>query len=98
VKPSCVIVIPVYSQDLSKAEQAALHACIGKNQPYAICMLHKKSIDIPGLLERCGLKQVERKQIHAVAIDDHWLASVSTYNSMLLQSWLTILVRAIINE
>jgi len=87
LKPSCVIVIPVYSPHLNTVEQAALRACIRKSMPYVICLLHKRSIDIPGMLDDCGLKPVERQRIQAVAVDDRWLASVATYNQMLLQSW-----------
>ena len=87
MKPSCVIVIPVYSPHLTTVEQASLRACIRKSKSYVICLLHKQSIDIPDLLDDCGLTPIERKQIQAVAIDDSWLASVATYNAMLLQSW-----------
>ncbi len=87
LEPSCVIVIPVYCQDLSRVEQAALRVCIRKGRRYAICLLHKQSIDIPGLLDRCGFSQVECERIEALAVEDHWLASVATYNEMLLQGW-----------
>lgn len=50
-------------------------------------MLHKQSIDIPALLGSFGFTQVEREQIQAVAVEDHCLASVATYNAMLLQGW-----------
>ena len=87
MKPSCVIVIPVYSQDLSKVEQSALRACIRKSKPYAIYLLHKHSINISELLDRYSFTEVERERIQAVAVDDHWLASVATYNEMMLQGW-----------
>jgi len=50
-------------------------------------LLHKESIDILGLLNRCGCTEVDRGRIRVNAVDDHWLTSVSTYNAMLLQSW-----------
>lgn len=87
MSPSCVIVIPVYSQHLSRVEQSALRACIRKNKSYAIRLLHKQSINIPELLDHCGFTEVEREPIQAIAIDDHWLTSVATYNAMLLKGW-----------
>lgn len=87
MKPSCVIVIPVYSQDLSRVERAALRACIRKCRLHDICLLHKQSINIPGLLDHFGITLVERERIQAVAVEDHWLESVATYNAMLLRSW-----------
>ena len=72
---------------LSRAEMLALRVCVSRTQPYSIRIIHKRSIDMTVFLDRCRLSQSELERIEVIPIDDHWLASVATYNQMLLQSW-----------
>ena len=87
LEPSCVIVVPVYSAELSQAEMIALRVCASRTRPCSIRMVHKRSINMTDFLDRCRLSRSERERIEVIPIDDHWLASVATYNAMLLQSW-----------
>ncbi len=85
---SCVVVVPLHTLELHANEVAALTNALRKLSDHEFILLHKRSISSQELLARLGQNQVERgRAIHCVTVADECLASIQSYNKMLLQAW-----------
>jgi hypothetical protein len=87
MKVSCIVVIPVYTLNLSKAEKASLLNCVSKLRHYDLMLLYKQSLEMEPVfrwIDALGLSSLSCK---AQPVADEWLQSVASYNSLLFQSW-----------
>jgi hypothetical protein len=92
---SCVVVVPLHTLELHANEVAALANALEKLSDHEFVLLHKHSIPPRQLLDRLGLRMVERKRaIYCMAVADECLASIKSYNSMLMQAWFYRLFKA----
>jgi hypothetical protein len=85
--PSCVIVIPLHRVEFSCIEEASLLNCLRRLAAYNFVFVHKESLDLHKVIANLQCNGLSTKSIHLRAVPDAWLASVDSYNSMLLQAW-----------
>jgi hypothetical protein len=91
---TCVVVVPVYTLELSPAERAALLNCISKLRNFDIVLVHKRSDDIVAFMASLGLPPAQAQSWRAEAIEAEWLHSIASYNALLFQGWFYRLFKA----
>jgi hypothetical protein len=84
---SCVIVIPVHTPDLTRAEKASLINCISRLRDHDILFLHKRSLDMAAFFQAVISSSLSSSPFRTEAVDDRWLQSVKSYNELLFQGW-----------
>jgi hypothetical protein len=94
MKQSCVVVIPVYTLDLSRAEKASLINCMFRLRDHDLLFLHKKSLDMKAFFQGINSPSVSSSAVQVEGVDDRWLQSVESYNKLLFQGWFYRLFRA----
>jgi len=87
VKGSCVVVIPIYTINLSSTEIAGFHHCLARLKGFPICFLHKNSLELSTIFDAISLSSEQVRSCFSVAIDEQWLLSARTYRSLLFQGW-----------
>ncbi|MCX5952759.1 MAG: DUF5672 family protein [Cyanobacteria bacterium] len=92
---SCVVVVPLHTLELEASEVSALIHALYQLSDYEFVLLHKHSIAAVELLDRLGESACSRtRAIHCIEVADECLASIDSYNRMLLQAWFYRLFRA----
>lgn len=87
MKSACVVVIPIYTLELTRAELASLLNCVTKLQRHDLLFVHKRSLDLTPLYEAIDGLALPSLSCRAEAVADEWLQSVKSYNSLLFQGW-----------
>lgn len=85
--PTCCIVVPVHSEKWTETEGKAVDRCLDKLSQYDFVFVHKRSLDISRLLENITFNHQKAKSLTFIPVDDCWLYSVRTYNSLMLSQW-----------
>jgi len=85
--PTCCIVVPVHSEKWTETEGKAVDRCLDKLSQYDFVFVHKRSLDISRILEMNTLNRLKAKSITFIPVDDCWLYSVATYNTLMLSQW-----------
>jgi len=92
---SCVVVVPLHTLQLDAIEVSALVHALHKLSDYEFVLLHKHSISSAELLDRLGKSACSRnRKIHCIEVADECLASIDSYNQMLMQAWFYRLFKA----
>jgi len=92
---TCVVVVPFHTLELEAIEVSALIHALHKLSHYEFVLLHKHSISSAELLGRLGKSALTRKRtIHCIKVADECLASIDSYNQMLMQAWFYRLFKA----
>jgi hypothetical protein len=94
MKAACAVVIPIYTLDLSRAEEASLLNCVSKLRDYDVLFVHKQSLDLAPLFRSIDSLALPSLSCRAEPVEDRWLQSVAAYNSLLFQSWFYRLFQA----
>ena len=87
MKASCVVVIPIYTLVLSRAEEASLLNCVSKLRDYDLMFVHKQSLDMSTIFQAIACLGLPSISCRAEPVEDKWLQSVESYNLMLFQGW-----------
>lgn len=82
-----MIVVPIHRRDLSAVEVAALQICAARSGSHAIVLVHKASIHCQSFVACLPLSESQLERFMFVPVPDHWLESIASYNSLLLQGW-----------
>lgn len=94
MKAACVVVIPIYTLDLSRSEEASLLNCVSKLRDFDLMFVHKQSLDLAPLFRSIDSLALPALSCRAEPVKDRWLQSVAAYNSLLFQSWFYRLFQA----
>jgi hypothetical protein len=87
MKASCVVVIPIYTLELSRPEKASLLNCVSKLRDYDLVFLHKQSLDMAAIYRALESLSLTSLSCRAEPVEDKWLQSVESYNALLFQGW-----------
>lgn len=87
MKSSCVVVFPIYAIVLSRAEQASLLNCISKWRDYGLLFVYMQSLDMSTIFQAIASLGLPSLPCGAETVEDKWLQSVESYNSMLSHGW-----------
>lgn len=91
---TCVVVIPIYTLELSLAERASLLNCVSKLRDHDFLFVHKQSLDMAPLFRLIASLDLPGLSCRAEPVADQWLQSVASYNSLLFQGWFYRLFQA----
>lgn len=92
---SCVVVVPLHTLELEASEVSALIHALYKLKDYDFVLLHKHSIAPTELLNRLVKSAYPRtRTIQCIEVADEYLASINSYNQMLMQAWFYRLFKA----
>jgi glycosyltransferase involved in cell wall biosynthesis len=87
MRGSCVVVVPVYTLELSLSEKAALRNGMKKLRDYDFFFLHKQSIQVADIFESLSLTPSQALSCRSGAVEDDWLCSTRSYSALLFQGW-----------
>jgi len=87
MKGSCVVVVPIYTLELSLSEKAALLNGMEKLRDYDFFFLHKQSIQVADIFEALSLAPSQARSCRSRAVEDDWLRSTRSYSALLFQGW-----------